>query len=402
VVGGIVLMLASLGYFKYGGFLYENLNVLLGSQGWFTLPRLGGNILPLGISFYTFQIVAYLVELYQGKTEHTRNFLRYQVFIMFFGQLIAGPIMRASEYLGQLFDLKGATREDLRVGISQILLGLVKKLLVADYLAQHVDARFAAAGTLTQADAWIAAYLFAFQIFFDFSGYVSIALGLGRLFGINLRENFRTPYLSGGPSEFWQRWHITLSEWFRDYLYIPLGGNRKGQARMLLNLMIVMTIAGLWHGAGWPFILWGAIHGGYLCASRFVPTKRLRSLLPLPSQYRAGAYRAITVFVFFHMTVIAWIPFRAPDLVSSFKFMATALRFDGIQPWLDQPVALLGILALFGLHVVERLLMEHTPSRSWARSLVPDLAPSLALVAVILLVVISSGNEANTFIYFRF
>ena len=206
LVAGITLLFGSLAYFKYGDFLYQNTNQILSTFTVLALPRLGGVILPLGISFYTFQIVAYLVDTYRGRAEPRIGFLTYLVFIMFFGQLIAGPIMRASEYLGQLTNLRGANIHDVQAGVFLILLGIVKKVLIADSIAGMVDTRFANAGSLSQADAWIAAYLFAFQIFFDFSGYVNIALGLGRFLGINLRVNFRTPYLSRGPAEFWGRW----------------------------------------------------------------------------------------------------------------------------------------------------------------------------------------------------
>ena len=402
VVVGILLLFTSLAYFKYSEFIYQNANALLTTINLPALPRFGETILPLGISFYTFQIVAYLIDLSKGRAEHAAGFLRYQVFIMFFGQLIAGPIMRASEYLGQLVDLPGASWEDFRAGTYLILVGLMKKVVIADFLADRVDARFDAVETMSQADAWIAAYLFAFQIFFDFSGYVSIALGLGRMFGIKLRENFRTPYLSRGPGEFWQRWHITLSQWFRDYLYIPLGGNRKGKAREAINLMIVMTLAGLWHGTGWPFVLWGAVHGGYLCISRFMPAHRMRELLPIPARYRARMYDAISVFIFFHLTVLAWIPFRAPDLSTTINMVITALRFDGLSSWVDQAPFFAAVIVMYGLHLLERVITEHIPIRRGAQFLTSPAAQGVAMAVVVLLILIASGGSENAFIYFRF
>lgn len=402
VAGGILLLFASLAYFKYGVFLYQNANDALLAFSLPALPRFGGAILPLGISFYTFQIVAYLVDLYKGRAEAGVGFLRYLVFIMFFGQLIAGPIMRGSEYLAQLVDLRGANRADVQAGVGLILVGIVKKVVIADSLAGMVDTRFASASSLTQADAWLAAYLFAFQIFFDFSGYVSIALGLGKLLGINLRENFRTPYLSKGPAEFWARWHITLSQWFRDYLYIPLGGNRKGRAREIANLMAVMVIAGLWHGAGWQFGLWGAVHGFYLGMSRFMPTRRLRGLLPVPGRIRDQLYDGISVFIFFHLVVLAWIPFRSPDLSTTVKLVATAFRFDGVSPWVSQADVFALVLGLFGLHVLERLAAEHVPLRVVPWPMAPKIAVGLAAATVILIVLAGSGSSQNEFIYFRF
>lgn len=402
IILGLMLLLGTLGYFKYSDFAYENVNVLLSVFSLSPLPRFGADILPLGISFYTFQIVAYLIDLRNGKTEPERNFLRFQVFIMFFGQLIAGPIMRASEYLAQLRDLRGARLDDFRIGIILILTGLVKKVVIADFLAELVNSRFDQVGAMTQADAWVAAYLFAFQIFFDFSGYVSIALGLGRLFGIRLSENFKTPYLSAGPSEFWRRWHITLSEWFRDYLYIPLGGNRTGKARLALNLLLVMALAGLWHGAGWTFILWGVIHGGYLAVSRFIPRDRLRSFLPVPAKYQRNVYTTLSVLIFFHLTVLAWIPFRADDISTSLTMMSAALRFDGIEPWLGQSRILVIIAMMFGLHVVERLVTEHSLGKVWVSGYVPRFAKGVAYAATVLMIVVGSGATGQTFIYFRF
>lgn len=397
----LLLALGSLAYFKYAAFIYVNINIVLSSVDLPSLPRFGGFVLPLGISFYTFQIVAYLVDLHKGRTEPTRHLFRYLVFITFFGQLIAGPIMRASEYLNQLSDLPGANSDDFRTGTLLILLGLVKKVVIGDSLARLVDARFASFETLSQAEVWVAAYLFAFQIFFDFSGYVSIALGLGLIFGIKLQENFRTPYLSRGPSEFWGRWHTTLSRWFRDYLYIPLGGNRKGRARELANLMTVMCLVGLWHGAGWTFIFWGAIHGGLLWVSRFIPSRQLQGLLPVPARYQSHVYHVLSVFVFFHLTVLAWIPFRAPDLATTLDMVTRALRFDGINPWMMQGEMLGLVAGLFGLHIVERWVSEYPPIRAWARPLAPNVVHGAGLAAIVLLIMLSSGNE-QPFLYFRF
>ena len=397
LVVALLLALGNLAYFKYTTFLYGYINIILSGVDLPTLPRLGGFVLPLGISFYTFQVVAYLVDLYKGRTEPTRHFFQYLVFIMFFGQLIAGPIMRASEYLNQLADLRGANLNDFRTGTLLILVGLIKKVVIGDSLARLVDARFASVETLSQSDAWIAAYLLAFQIFFDLSGYVCIALGLGRIFGFRLRENFRTPYLSRNPSEFWERWHITLSHWFRDYLYIPLRGNHKGRARELANIMAVMCVAGLWHGAGWTFVIWGAVHGVLLCISRFIPSYQLRALLPVPAKYRSHVYNVLSVFVFFHLTVLTWIPFRAPNLATTIDMVARALRFDGLSTWINQGEILGLIAALFGLHIVERWISEYTPTRSRARSL----APNVVHGAIVLLIVLNTSTN-QAFLYFRF
>ncbi len=277
-------------------------------------------------------------------------------------------------------------------------------MLIADTLAGHVDTYFASGAQLReslflQPDAWIAGYLFAFQIYFDFSGYVDMALGLGLMLGINLRENFGTPYLSRSPREFWTRWHITLSTWFRDYLYIPLGGNRRGRGSELANLIIVMTVVGLWHGAGWTFITWGAIHGIYLGVAGFVPTRQSQALLPVPIRYRAPIYNGIAVFVFFHLTVLAWMAFRAPDLTTAIFMWVQAFRFGDPGAWIDRGDILAVVAALFVMHVVERLVRERP--RLWKS--VPGALRGVAYATAFLLVVIQVGTGVQeSFVYFRF
>lgn len=398
----IALLLTSLGYFKYANFVYQNANTVLLDFTNTTIPTFGGSIIPLGISFYTFQIIAYLVDLYKGKGERSQNFLSYLVFIMFFGQLIAGPIMRSSEYIKQLVNLKRPKAKDIEIGLIFIVSGLVKKVAIADSLAPLIDSRFANAHSISQADAWIASYLFSFQIFFDFSGYVNIALGLGKLLGINLRENFKTPYLSQGPSEFWSRWHITLSQWFRDYLYIPLGGNRHGRTREIVNVLLVMIIAGIWHGAGWQFAIWGIIHGFYLVISRFISYRLMYRIIPLPLTTKYWLIRIISIAIFFHLTVLAWIPFRSPNLSTTLNMVSSAFRFDSLTSWTDQLDILLLVLGLFCLHVLERIITEHIPLRLRDQLSIPKIGLILLSALSILIILYSSGTSQAEFIYFRF
>jgi len=251
----IFLLIASLGYFKYSEFIYTNLNRTVGT---FFLPTRSvsvSSLLPLGISFYSFQIVGYFIDLHKGRTKHAKSLLEYTVFVSFFAQLIAGPIMRGRGYLPQLGKLKGGTRADFKIGSALVVSGLFKKIVLADYfIGDKVDHRFLST-SFDQPEVLAVAGLFAFQIYLDFSGYVDIARGLARMVGLKLPQNFRTPYLAKNPAEFWQRWHITLSDWVRDYLYIPLGGNRRGRLRETSNLLIVMLIVGIWHGAGWTYAL---------------------------------------------------------------------------------------------------------------------------------------------------
>ena len=397
---GVGLLLTNLAYLKYDDFIYQNLQSLFGSSLFSDRPQFLSTVLPLGISFYTFQIIGYLIDLHKGRTERTTSLLEYVVFVTFFAQLIAGPIMRAKDYLPQLRSLKGGNSDDLKSGGLLVFQGLIKKVVLADLIAARVDLRFAAE-SYTQPEAWIAAGLFAFQIYFDFSGYVDIALGLARMLGIKLTKNFRTPYLSGNPSEFWGRWHITLSNWFRDYLYIPLGGNRQGRSREIVNVMLVMAVAGLWHGAGWTFVMWGLIHGTYLAAHRFMPTDSLRSLVPAPAKHKAVIYRFVGIGAFFILTVLAWIPFRAPDLTTALEMYRAAFTPAGLSVWIANIEWVVVIGGLFALHVAEWWVNARPDSVKALWSKVPALARGSAYAGA-LIVVIAFMSEQQTFIYFRF
>ena len=394
------LLFASLGYFKYDEFVYQNLRSVFGSSIFLNRSSFFSTVLPLGISFYSFQIVGYFIDLHKGRAERARSLLEYTVFVTFFAQLIAGPIMRARDYLPQLQNLRGGTWSDVKLGGLLVLQGLLKKVVLADFIAQRVDARFAAE-SFSQPEAWIAAGLFAFQIYFDFSGYVDIALGLGRMLGIKLTQNFRTPYLARNPIEFWSRWHITLSNWFRDYLYIPLGGNRHGRVREISALIAVMAVAGLWHGAGWTFVFWGLIHGMYMAVHRFVPSERFQALMPVGHRYKATVYQGLGLSVFFALTVLAWIPFRAPDLSTTLEMYRAAFSFNGVGEWIAQAKWVVVIVGLFLLHVAEWWITHRTGSAVaiWARVPVP--ARGFVYASALLLAIIFSGVQ-QTFIYFRF
>ncbi len=400
IYAGIIMLMGALAYFKYSDFLYDSLNGALTNTVYFGRPSFLNTVLPLGISFYSFQVVAYLVDIYRGRADHARSLWEYLTFVMFFPQLIAGPIMRGAEYLGQLRDLKGGTWSDFRAGGMLVLTGLVKKVVIADTLARFVDARFAAE-SFSQPEAWIAAALFGFQIYFDFSGYVDMALGLARMFGLKLRQNFFTPYLSRNPSEFWTRWHVTLSEWFRDYVYIPLGGNRAGRGREAFNLLVVMALAGLWHGAGWTFVMWGVIHGVYLVAYRFWPVEGLKRMVPLRPGLRDGVFRLLAVALMFNLVMLAWIPFRAPDLATSMEMFRALIAFPGVGEWISEAKWIIAIGALFVLHVAEHEARNNLPRtyRVWSR--VPSAARGTAYAAVVIVTVALSGGQ-QSFIYFRF
>lgn len=306
--GFVILSIASnvgtLFFFKYFGFFLDSAKDLLQTAG------LGGDftvievLLPVGISFYTFQSIAYIVDVYKGKVRPCGDLLTFGAYISFFPQLVAGPIERPGHLLGQMQVPRTFAIGHLHEGVRLVLVGYFKKLFVANNCALVADYVFSTPGTL--GGAWIAlgAAAFAFQIYGDFSGYTDIARGSARLLGIELIHNFRYPYLASGPSDFWRRWHISLSSWIRDYLYIPLGGNRGGRWATLRTLYITMLLAGLWHGATWMFVLWGFYHATLLALYRVVPALgRLEERGP----------RAVSVPLMFVLTLLGWLIFRSPD-----------------------------------------------------------------------------------------
>lgn len=308
LVVGISINLATLGYFKYANFFVNNLNSAIGSDF-----HVNTMILPLAISFFTFQQITYLVDAYKGETREY-NFLHYSLFVTFFPQLIAGPIVHHKEMLPQ-FVKDGVYRlkhENLAVGITVFAIGLFKKVCLADGIAQYATPVFQAAEagvSVSFIEAWGGALAYTFQLYFDFSGYSDMAIGLACMFGIQLPLNFNSPYKAINIIEFWSRWHMTLSRFFRDYLYVPLGGNRKGKIRQLSNLMITMLLGGLWHGAGWTFVMWGGLHGAYLVVNHIwhAVQQGLGCDLKKTTMFGRVTARLIT----FTAVVVSWVFFRA-------------------------------------------------------------------------------------------
>jgi D-alanyl-lipoteichoic acid acyltransferase DltB (MBOAT superfamily) len=321
---GIGVLLGVLGWFKYANFLVANIDALTGAD-W----TVGAVVLPLAISFFTFQKIAYLVDSYKGLTRDTRP-VEFTLFVVFFPQLIAGPIVHWKEILPQFKD-GGVYRphaENFAVGTAIFALGLFKKAVLADGIAVYATPTFAAAETGLAPDlltAWSAALAYTFQLYFDFSGYSDMAIGAARMFGILLPLNFNSPYKASNIADFWRRWHMTLSRFLRDYLYIPLGGNRRGPARRYGNLMATMLLGGLWHGAGWTFILWGGLHGLYLAINhawqRVVPA----------AVAAQGWYRRAAWSLTFLVVVIAWVPFRAPTMEGAGRMLAGMAGLNGVS-----------------------------------------------------------------------
>ncbi len=306
--------LSILGFFKYSNFFAANLQVLMKSFGLAPDPFLLQVILPVGISFYTFQTMSYTIDIYRGTLEPTRRFLDFALFVAFFPQLVAGPIERASHLLPQVLSPRKVTPDKFYGGCYLILWGLFQKMFVADNLAKIVDRIFGSAPPYNGAEVLLSLYAFAFQIFCDFAGYSNIARGLGRCMGFEIMVNFRLPYFSPNPREFWRRWHISLSTWLKDYLYIPLGGDRRGTALTCRNLAITFFLGGLWHGAAWNFVIWGIFWGGVVICYRFV-----RSLRPRMADSTAGSpaeriRQVIKIILFFHLVCLGWLLFRAQSL----------------------------------------------------------------------------------------
>jgi len=327
LIVAIAANLALLAYYKYANFFVGSVNSLAGTQ-W----SLGEIILPLGISFFTFTQIAFLADTYQGKVKEY-NFVHYLLFVTYFPHLIAGPVLHHREMMPQ-FALASTYRfnyENLSVGLTIFIIGLFKKVIVADGLAFYVGPVFAAPASgvqLTFIDAWGGALCYTLQLYFDFSGYSDMAIGLSRMFGVVLPLNFHSPYKSVNIIEFWRRWHMTLSRFLRDYLYIPLGGNRKGKARRYLNLMITMLLGGLWHGAGWTFVIWGGLHGLYLVVNHGWHGLRKR-LGQNPHRSLSGPMHALAVLITFLAVVVAWVVFRADNIDTALAMLKAMAGMNG-------------------------------------------------------------------------
>jgi alginate O-acetyltransferase complex protein AlgI len=384
--------LTLLGFFKYFNFGVESYNSLVHALG---LGSLDLDValkvtLPLGISFYTFQSMSYSIDVYRGHARAIRNFTDFACYVAMFPQLVAGPIIRFSEIADQLRE-RTHTVEKFARGAAFIALGLAKKVLIANACGKIADTCFDA-GAVGTLDAWYGAVAYAFQIYFDFSGYSDMAIGLGLMLGFTFAKNFDSPYQSASITEFWRRWHISLSTWLRDYLYLPLGGNRKGRARTYVNLAIVMLLGGLWHGAAWTFVIWGAIHGALLILER---------LMGKQSAYRALP-RVVKIGLTFLIVCIAWVFFRSADLTHALAYLGSMFGLADVSP----NAALLGglihkpyYLASFALAGV--VVWGAPQTWDWTRSVGP--VKVAAIVVVFWLAVVMLTTQAfNPFIYFIF
>ena len=386
----IIVNLGFLGFFKYFNFFIDSIDVFTKLLGW----QMGtlNIILPIGISFYTFETLSYVIDVYHGKAQPAKSLLDYAIFITFFPRLVAGPIMRAREFLPQLERGVEINLSNLIEGVQLFLRGLLKKLVIADNVAIMVDQIYKSANVLSPSTVWLGIFAYSIQIFCDFSGYTDMARGIAKILGFELPINFNLPYTAQSITEFWQRWHISLSTWLRDYLYIPLGGNRKGALRTYINLMVTMLLGGLWHGASWNFVLWGGLHGIYLASERLVFAKKLteNSWVSLRAWIRA--------LLVFGLVSVTWVPFRSPNWATTvviFKklfFVGTQYNFEWYFVWAVLAVPLIVI----GGMLIRRFKLDW-PIFSIEKNYLPAF-----IVFEILVIFYFAPVNSSPFIYFQF
>jgi alginate O-acetyltransferase complex protein AlgI len=370
--------LGILGVFKYLGFFTESMVELLNALGVQSSLGVLEVLLPVGISFYTFQTMSYTIDVYRRQLPATPNFFDFALFVSFFPQLVAGPIERASKLLPQLLHPRPRSETAFAEGLYLVLLGLFKKIVIADNMAPIVNAVFSRdVATLSGAEVLVGVYAFAFQIYGDFAGYTDIARGVAKWLGFDLMLNFRMPYFAVSPSDFWRRWHISLSSWLRDYLYVPLGGNRHGPLLTYRNLMLTMILGGLWHGAAWTFVAWGVFHGLILCLYRIGETL-WGSRHPAPAVVRSGPLipgRLLSIVVMFHLTCLGWLFFRAESIGQAGAMLGRLGSDPALTPFALGAAALIVfyVLPLLAFEVwLERKgdLLALLKTRGWVRGLV--------------------------------
>ncbi len=392
LVFSICSNLCLLGFFKYFNFGVENVNLLADAfnLAWLRLDLVFKVTLPLGISFYTFQSMSYSIDVYRGQARALKNFVDFACYVSMFPQLVAGPIIRFQDVADQL-EHRTYSFEKFGRGMAFLSLGLAKKILLANPCGKVADVVFGAASA-SVIDAWYGVMAYAFQIYFDFSGYSDMAIGLGLMLGFVFAKNFDSPYKSKSITEFWRRWHLSLSTWLRDYLYFPLGGNRKGPIRTYINLATVMLLGGLWHGASWNFIIWGGIQGFFLCFERVLGKQSLYYRLPT-------ALRVATTFM---IVLVSWVFFRASDLADAWHYLGCMLGWSTvhenaalIRGIIYQPFYVLMFAVAAGITWWMPQTWEWTRVITWPKAIIIVLLLALALVML-------TTQAYNPFIYFIF
>lgn len=392
VAGTIMLNLSMLVYFKYFNFLVDICNSAFGTG--FDFIKV---VMPIGISFYTFQSLSYVVDVYRGEVAVQRNIAKLALYVSFFPQLVAGPIVKYHDIAHEI-DARTVSIDDLVCGVRRFVIGLAKKMLIANTLGAVADGVFAQSVSETHPlTAWIGTFAYAFQIFYDFSGYSDMAIGLGRMFGFHFLENFNYPYVSKSITEFWRRWHISLSTWFREYLYIPLGGNRVGRWRLYLNLFVVFVTTGLWHGAAWNFVVWGLWHGVFILVERATGFHKKRGSFVLSAVQHVYAMLVV---------LVGWVFFRAEDLTAAVGYLKNMLFLspderhvtEVLPHYLDNLEGLAFLAAIaFAFPTVKGWFLRE--NRASALCLCGDFAIACLLV---LSTIQMASSTYNPFIYFRF
>ncbi|MBA4149668.1 MAG: MBOAT family protein [Verrucomicrobia bacterium] len=391
----IFINLGFLGFFKYCNFFAENLQGLLATFGVQVRPSTLSIILPVGISFYTFQSMSYTIDIYRRQLKPCTRFFDFMLYVAFFPQLVAGPIERAQHLLRQVTTPRKVRKEHFTEGFHLIMWGLFKKMVIADNMALIADPIFNQSGDFSAGQVFVGALAFAFQIYGDFSGYTDIARGVARTMGFELMLNFNLPYFATSPQDFWRRWHISLSTWLRDYLYIPLGGSKKGEVRTYINLMLTMVLGGLWHGASWTFVIWGFYHGALLCVHRLI-----QKSLPVPSFSPAGEFvwRWTRIAFMFGLTLYGWLIFRAASF-EQLMAMTKALFAFQLSP--ETVGLVVKILFYCGLLLLVQLY-QHARNNLEAVRESPVLLQTSFYLVCFYLIAIFGVFDAQSFIYFQF
>ncbi|HLP50682.1 MAG TPA: MBOAT family O-acyltransferase [Chitinophagales bacterium] len=393
----ILLNIGMLFYFKYSNFFVENVNFILGQLG---IHAIGWTkiALPIGISFFVFQEMSYTIDIYRGEHKPLKNFGDYMLFIFLFSHLIAGPIVTYHVLADDIVDRRKKLNNDYRLaGLFRFSIGLARKVLIANTLGEVADGIFAQpVANLTAGDCWLGAIAYTFQLYFDFAGYSDMAIGIGKILGFDFPENFNNPYISQNITEFWKRWHITLGQWMRNYLYIPLGGNRVSEPRAYLNLVAVFLISGFWHGASWTFVIWGAYHGFFMICDRLFLDKLLK---PTGRFFR-------TVLTFF-IAVFGWVLFRSDTIQQAGYFILKMLRFRSLELHDDVSSRFIAVLALALLFSFAALARPWENLQAKIYSVKQSSLASLGMFAVVVVFYVLclsqiTATRFNPFIYFRF
>ena len=396
LVLSLVVNLGLLGVFKYFNFFVDSFQALADHLGFPVDPLIVSIVLPVGISFYTFQTLSYSIDIYRGKLLPEKDPLNFALFVAFFPQLVAGPIERARNLLPNISSPRIITEENLSRGAVLCLIGLLKKIVIADGIAPSVDSVYSAADP-SWAAIILATWLFAIQIYCDFSGYTDIARGVSKMLGFELMRNFSQPYFATNPQEFWRRWHISLSTWLRDYLYISLGGNRGGAGKTYRNLMITMGLGGLWHGAAWNFVLWGLYQGALLSIHRYFQSLN-RFRFDFEFNARTLLAKPILIFTFFQITCYGWLLFRADSLDQILRFTHALAHFSDGSSMKSIPFApSVGILFLFVWDLV-----IHVKGNETSYLALPNWSRIILWAGLVYFLFFGANTQSNAFIYFQF